>query len=1236
MMQIKYRKIIIVIISLLLGSIGISQAQNSILSPTFPTIIPQTPEVTKLMGMINYPVSYNTGTVNTEIPLYEIRLRNGYTLPIKLVYQSSGFKPRERSNVGVGWTLVAEPQIAHVVNGLPDEDRNGLYVNKGLNVNWTSIEHPFQKYVYIDMAYGRYDIEPDQYFYQLPHKGGSFFFNRHPTFNDRKEFVTVPYDPIKIEGQNNLRNFSLTDIDGISYDFSPAEYTHTVDMDAGTYTDAITVYKATRILTPNYETIQFGYSSQPYPYHLSSYEQSATLDIKSTTNRGHSVGYCNGSDYVFSDDALAYTGNTYNHQVKLIQRDVIGNESKTTTFHVFGSKYERNNDKFEMCNYRGTNSWEQTINTQRLSWISFPGGSVEFSYTQISTNYTAQEVLTGVKVKDDRGNIVKQFRLISQAIGVDRPCLKEVQVLSNDGFSFRRYSFQYYNQMGIAYDTPMVNAWGYVQQQRGNNQTYIPALCKKFALFSFNNGEVTDSMTLCIGKDDYYKDVNEYSPNTTFMLKSITYPTGGKTEFDYEHSKFFESKRQKEVTTGSLRIKEIRNYQADGSLSSQRLFKYGKGESGLGRPVRLLEDTDFMTSYWQNNYFPERNLGLYWYFAYKMYKVDIHARPVVNDFLDASASIVYDQVAEYTDNSGKSGKIVYEYDYSNLSEIQSKRIVEWPNSLHPILRKESIKKHREWSTGQLICKSVYDSNGTLMEKEENAYIEKPGDEVYRMMIYPRVANAFHDSSIGSWETNRILKAGDSPSPSSSYGLPKGVPEEYQYDGRLSFISGCKLLHRKIATKYENGKAISDTTQYAYNNQLLHTTIEQKINNGKIKRETFSYPTDFNDEVSVAMTGMHILSPIVRHTVTSGNSYYDVYSPYRLQYKMPVIDRIETGKEEGKREVRIRFTKYDSYGNLQEAVKDNDKSIGYIYGYNSLYPVAKMETSGYPYVTEETVEMKSYTDSITLSDKCRNLREQLWEFSSVTSYTYKPLVGITSITQPNGNRTSYSYNKFGELINELDINGQKEKEYEYNYKYNGNQNPLVAEISLRDEYYVGLNTFTASAYGGYGGYRYQWFLLCNNNVVFQSQDTYSSELSYEFTKAGDYQLSCRVTDSFGLTTICYSSFKVAPDYKIKFEYLHYFADGNERFMEAFIDCPIETNVTFRLTYETDNWKGITFYINDKGFNRRGNGSDLVTVKLPKGNSHIYVVAPDTSPWYYVLMEKADAGVKISYPFMITKQ
>lgn len=1231
----RYLKVILVMNILLLGVIVTSYAQSSVtaLSPSFPTTIPQTPEVTKLMGMINYPVSYNTGTVKTEIPIYEIKLNSGYTLPIKLVYQSSGFKPREHSNVGAGWTLIAEPQIAHAVNGLPDEDINGLYVNKGLNVTWNDAE-----YTYVDMAYGRYDIEPDQYFYMLPHKGGSFFLNRHPVYNDQKEFVTVPYDPIQVEGLSNLKKFRLTDTDGVIYDFIPTEQTHTVDRNAGTYTDANTIYKANRIFTPNKETINFTYSgineTYPYRYEISNYEQSATLEIKSNSLPAYDVPYCDGRENVYTDESLAFEGKIYNNKVKLVKHDVDGIYARTSTSHVYGGNRGEGNDLFEMCDYRGENSWKQTISHKYLSRISFPGGHVEFTYTQITSYYTSEKALTGITVRNNKGDIIKQYHLISNAIGT-RPCLQEVQVLSDDALSYRKYTFRYWNMMGESYDSPEVNSWGYSTERLEKKQAFIPHLYSKFALFT-NDGLIQDSIDFNYDGEDYYKDVNVYGPSLNCMLKSVTYPTGGKTEFIYEHSKFFEPSRQKEVTTGSVRIKEIKNFHSDGTHSSSHRFKYGQDESGRGIPVRLLKDTDFMTSYLQEAYtIPRDSWGVVWMLMYKMYKVDLYARPVVNDFLDASASIVYDQVTEYIDEKGKYGKTVYEYDYSNLAEVQSQRIVEsYP--LQPIMHKQSLKKYREWSIGQLMRKTVYDGNGNLIQEEKNAYTIKNGGSVTRMIIYPHLTYYFSDPYIRNWETIRPLKAGKSANPVDGNLFPTGIKENYQYDGRLSFDSGCKLLSSKVVTKYENGKSFSDTTCYQYNDNLLPVLVERKLNNGKMSRETFSYPTDYNDEVSLIMVAKHIVTPVVRHKTTIGDAIYEVYSPYRISSDVPVIDRIETGKGDGKREVRIKYIRYDRYGNVLEAIKDNDLRVAYIRGYNSLYPVAKLEGAGYDYFTEEMGQMENVSDSTVLTQKCEVLRKSLHKSGLVTSYTYRPLLGITSITQPNGDKTSYGYNQFGELISEINVNGEKEKQYSYNYKYNGNQSTLVVSVPAQATYYLGTYNFTASAHGGYGGYRYQWFLTDGKDINYQSQVTNSSTFNCDLTVTGNYRLTCRVTDSSGNSSSSIISFEVKLNLKVKFENIHYFTDRDEDFMEANIKCPLPVNITFRLVYNTDTSKGITFYINNNEFKRTGDGTDLVTVKFPEGSSRVYTVISSSTKQYSIQMVEADSGISFDYPYIIMKQ
>lgn len=1222
-------------------------AQNTVLSPAFPQVIPQSPEVNRLIGMINYPVSYNTGLVKTEIPIYEIKLNSGYTLPVKLVYQSSGFKPNERSFVGAGWSLVAEPQIAHAVNGLPDETPyKGLYMNKGVNLNGEFVQDTL-----VDAMYGRYDLEPDQYFYLLPHKGGSFFLNRPANNNSKKEFVTVPYDPIRIGNSPDLKSFNITDTDGVRYDFIPIEYTET--QTENQQTEAISVYKAERILTPNKESITFSYegltASSPYKYTLRNYEQSATLDIKRQSSNGDAtIAYCNGKENVLTDEFINYPYEKSNgRKVKLIQRDVtgtstVGTEMRISTYNVFHSDGIKDNDLVLMCNdTRTTNYWIQSISSKYLSRINFPGGSIEFTYAMITEYQTSQKVLNGIVIKDYLGNVVKRFQLLTERFG-ERPCLNGVLETSKDGLSQRQYSFQYWDRRGVAYDTPHVNPWGYYQLS-GNNQTNIPELYTEFALYN-DNGIPVDTMYFRYGGKDFYQNGDE-APRLTFMLKSVTYPTGGRTEFQYERNRFEEPHRTKSVSNGSLRIKEIKNLQSDGTVASRRIFKYGRGEYGQGLPVRVLTFYDFMTSYEQVCYKQFAGMGPpSWLETYRVYKVDLHARPVVNDYLESSASIVYDYVAEYADEEGKCGKTVYEYDYSSLNAIRSVREAVPPYC--PLLHKRANRPYKDWSVGQLLRKAVYDGKGNLLSEQKNTYrkIENLKQITY-MKLEPQKSYLFYDPAVTSWETIRTLKIGRVvPNPVDSRAIAKGVPEPYRYDGSLSFFTGYKLLTSSEVKEYEGGRTFGRKTEYEYNDYLLPTMVKNTLNGGKTQVESVFYPTDFADEVSKTMVNRNIVRPVIHRVTTMGNAKYDVYNPYRLSSDIPVVDRIETGKGDKERETRIQFIRYDDYGNLLEAVKDGSQRISYIYGYGSLYPVAKLEGAGYESFPERFGQIKSYSDSTMLAGTCASLRSTLRGIGLVTSYTYRPLEGVSSVVAPNGNRKSFHYNKFGELAAELDYGNNKEKEYGYHYKCDSvsapvepppSYQPLELRIGAGQTYPLGRVSIAAWGSGGSGDYSYSWVLTNDKGLNYRTEN---SNFTYEFTVLGTYQLTCTIHDRVaGASATSVVSFEIVPNMAVSFQNIHTFKEGNERFIEAYIDCPCETDITFLLEYQTNTYKGITFYINDYNNNnkfvRYGNGADFVTVRFPKGQSRIYIVYNQGDKCCRTVINKATNGVTYQYPYVL---
>jgi YD repeat-containing protein len=145
--------------------------------------------------------------------------------------------------------------------------------------------------------------------------------------------------------------------------------------------------------------------------------------------------------------------------------------------------------------------------------------------------------------------------------------------------------------------------------------------------------------------------------------------------------------------------------------------------------------------------------------------------------------------------------------------------------------------------------------------------------------------------------------------------------------------------------------------------------------------------------------------------------------------------ITSKKDTGLEEVKVKFNRYDEFGNVLELQQESGILISYIYGYNKTLPIAKIENATYLEVQQYEANIQTLSNGTNESLfvlALNNLRAALPN-AMITTYTHKPLIGVTTITDPKGDTITYTYDSFGRLQYVTDKNGNKLSENQYNYK-----------------------------------------------------------------------------------------------------------------------------------------------------------------------------------------------------------
>ncbi|WP_010518690.1 RHS repeat domain-containing protein [Croceivirga radicis] len=420
--------------------------------------------------------------------------------------------------------------------------------------------------------------------------------------------------------------------------------------------------------------------------------------------------------------------------------------------------------------------------------------------------------------------------------------------------------------------------------------------------------------------------------------------------------------------------------------------------------------------------------------------------------LNQNSHIGYSKVIEEIGENGENGKVVYDYhNHTNMNFDYVDWIAGVPNSTSIPLdgkleRKEVFngqnsmvsEESYSYSTDQEIVKAIY-----LDYFDPNCYENCPGAEIRyvksRMFYYPIFSR---------WEP--------------------------------------MTLKRQKIYNSSNNSYLETVTNYAYNPDNLQlattTTIESK---GDVIRTENYYPNDLTSSNYTSLLGDPLTSAEyeaidqLKRTKDDGfsgdhksasviqvdNYVNDVLTTrVRTNYSngwgngQTLPGNVESAKASSGLEERITYQSYDSYGNPVEIFKTNGAHIYYIWGYNGQYPIAKIENldsndidSGLQnLITTATVASNADDDRTSdivdqigvvtyvgnegsLREALNNIRNALSNGALMTSYTYDPLIGVTSITDPRGYTIYYEYDAFNRLEEVRDADNNIVTDYQYHYK-----------------------------------------------------------------------------------------------------------------------------------------------------------------------------------------------------------
>jgi hypothetical protein len=255
----------------------------------------------------------------------------------------------------------------------------------------------------------------------------------------------------------------------------------------------------------------------------------------------------------------------------------------------------------------------------------------------------------------------------------------------------------------------------------------------------------------------------------------------------------------------------------------------------------------------------------------------------------------------------------------------------------------------------------------------------------------------------------------------------------------------KTLKTETETMRLNGQDVITAKEYEYNGAGHNQPTKIKTTNskGELIETNMQYPLDLPTKpyANNLIAQNRKSSPLVVSTFKSSvklseqETIYDVFpsTTSGISLTLPKFVWAKKGDVASNPLEKKATYNYDTSGNLIEYTPENGTTTTMIWGYSKTQPIAKIENTTYAQVEALSGFGAGFNIVGSLTATQENTLRNSLSNTMLTTYTYKPLVGVSTITDPTGVKTYYEYDTFNRLSLIKDHNQNILQRYCYNYK-----------------------------------------------------------------------------------------------------------------------------------------------------------------------------------------------------------